>query len=290
MRTASASLPLASTGLLLLANPALPMGDAGEASYTVAAYQAGYAGSISSGGSADEIVDSYEIPADGPGLTWVTDWDDYVGFNQWITDDQAYCSMQCLLVNTVAPDLLTIHGQTDFFLGAGEGEGAAYADAYAQVTGEFHLQIDQPQHVDFELCTTYHGPGANASLHLRKLVGGNFQPLVSTHVVSGQWPTAECVEGQLLLEPGYYQVYFSAYSHSSIDQSQWISHDGEAGFDANLAFTPHLVADITGDGVVDGYDLGRLMGSWGTSATGADINGDGAVDGSDLAILLAAWS
>ena len=290
MRSASASLPLASTGLLLLANPALPMGDAGEASYTVAAYQAGYAGSISSGGSADEIVDSYEIPADGPGLTWVTDWDDYVGFNQWITDDQAYCSMQCLLVNTVAPDLLTIHGQTDFFLGAGEGEGAAYADAYAQVTGEFHLQIDQPQHVDFELCTTYHGPGANASLHLRKLVGGNFQPLVSTHVVSGQWPTADCVEGQLLLEPGYYQVYFSAYSHSSIDQSQWISHDGEAGFDANLAFTPHLVADITGDGVVDGYDLGRLMGSWGTSATGADINGDGAVDGSDLAILLAAWS
>ena len=290
MRTASTSLPLAPLGLLLLANPALPMGDAGEASYTVAAYQAGYAGSLSSGGSADEIVDSYEIPADGPGLTWVSDWDDFVGFNQWLLPEPAYCSMQCSLVNTVAPDLLVIHGETDFYLGAAEVEGSAYADAYAQVTGEFHLQVDQPQHVDFELCTTYGGPGANASVHLRKLVGGNFQPLVSSHVMSGQWPTTDCVEGQLLLEPGYYQVYFSAYSHGSIDHSQWISHGGHAGYDATLAFTPHLVADITGDGVVDGYDLGRLMGSWGTTAAGADLNGDGTVDGSDLAILLAAWS
>ena len=45
-----------------------------------------------------------------------------------------------------------------------------------------------------------------------------------------------------------------------------------------------------GDGVVDGTDLTRLLGSWGTSASGADINGDGIVDAQDLAILLGAWS
>jgi hypothetical protein len=47
-------------------------------------------------------------------------------------------------------------------------------------------------------------------------------------------------------------------------------------------------ADLNGDGVVDGADLGLLLGAWGTAE--ADLNGDGATDGADLGILLAAWS
>jgi len=50
---------------------------------------------------------------------------------------------------------------------------------------------------------------------------------------------------------------------------------------------PANPADLNHDGVVDGADLGILLGAWGTA--GGDINADGATDGSDLGLLLAAW-
>jgi len=49
-------------------------------------------------------------------------------------------------------------------------------------------------------------------------------------------------------------------------------------------------ADLNGDGVVDGADLGMLLASWGAcDACPADLSGDGVVDGADLGVLLAAW-
>lgn len=57
-----------------------------------------------------------------------------------------------------------------------------------------------------------------------------------------------------------------------------------------LETTVPCEGELTGDGLIDGADLGVLLASWG-SCTGclADLNGDGAVDGADLGILLAAW-
>ncbi|MBL9148827.1 MAG: right-handed parallel beta-helix repeat-containing protein [Phycisphaerae bacterium] len=49
-------------------------------------------------------------------------------------------------------------------------------------------------------------------------------------------------------------------------------------------------ADLNDDGVVDGADLGILLGAWGTSSELADLNVDCIVNGADLAILLGAWS
>jgi len=49
-------------------------------------------------------------------------------------------------------------------------------------------------------------------------------------------------------------------------------------------------ADLNGDGIVDGADLGILLAHWGTDDPIADINGDGIVDGEDLGILLLAWT
>jgi len=46
-------------------------------------------------------------------------------------------------------------------------------------------------------------------------------------------------------------------------------------------------ADSTGDRVVDGNDLGRLLSSWGTPQN--DLNGDGTTDGIDLGMLLSSW-
>ena len=48
-------------------------------------------------------------------------------------------------------------------------------------------------------------------------------------------------------------------------------------------------ADLNGDGVVDGADLGILLGAWGSAGPG-DLDGNGVVDGADLGILLGAWS
>lgn len=49
-------------------------------------------------------------------------------------------------------------------------------------------------------------------------------------------------------------------------------------------------ADLTGDGIVDGADLGAMLSVWGPCAgCRADLNVDGRVDGNDLGILLAAW-
>jgi len=54
-----------------------------------------------------------------------------------------------------------------------------------------------------------------------------------------------------------------------------------------VATTP-CPADLDGNGIVDGGDLGTLLGQWGTAGT-ADFNGDGTVDGNDLGTLLGGW-
>lgn len=50
-----------------------------------------------------------------------------------------------------------------------------------------------------------------------------------------------------------------------------------------------LDADLDGDGVVDGSDLGLLLSNWGLSGLG-DFDGNGSVDGADLGVLLKSWS
>jgi hypothetical protein len=51
------------------------------------------------------------------------------------------------------------------------------------------------------------------------------------------------------------------------------------------------LADLNGDGVVSGGDLGLLLNAWGpTAPSGAgDVNHDGLVDGADLALMLNSW-
>ncbi|MCA9285567.1 MAG: hypothetical protein KDA22_10145, partial [Phycisphaerales bacterium] len=53
-----------------------------------------------------------------------------------------------------------------------------------------------------------------------------------------------------------------------------------------------IPGDLDGNGVVNGADLGLLLGLWGPcldACCPADLTGDGAVDGGDLGILLGNW-
>jgi hypothetical protein len=61
-----------------------------------------------------------------------------------------------------------------------------------------------------------------------------------------------------------------------------------SGLDWTGPLGPPNPADLNGDGVVNGADLGMLLAAWGTPA--GDLNGDGTTDGADLGVLLAAWS
>ena len=52
-----------------------------------------------------------------------------------------------------------------------------------------------------------------------------------------------------------------------------------------------LTGDLDHDGIVNGTDLGLLLGAWGTTGDSeADLDHDGVVNGTDLGLLLAAWS
>ena len=51
------------------------------------------------------------------------------------------------------------------------------------------------------------------------------------------------------------------------------------------------LGDLNGDGIVNGADLGLLLGSWGVCVgCPADLNEDGIVNGADLGLMLGAWT
>ena len=58
--------------------------------------------------------------------------------------------------------------------------------------------------------------------------------------------------------------------------------------DVNPCPVVECPADLNGDGLVDGADLGILLTQWGFDG-GADFNDDGIVDGADLGLLLTGW-
>lgn len=53
--------------------------------------------------------------------------------------------------------------------------------------------------------------------------------------------------------------------------------------------TSTCIADLTSDGMVDGADLGVLLGDWGSTGSCSDLDASGTVDGADLAVMLGQW-
>jgi len=67
--------------------------------------------------------------------------------------------------------------------------------------------------------------------------------------------------------------------------------------DANADGIPdacQCLADINGDGMADGADLGQLLSQWGpvqpnSTSDRCDLNADGRIDGADLGVMLSGW-
>jgi hypothetical protein len=100
----------------------------------------------------------------------------------------------------------------------------------------------------------------------------------------------------------YYQTSTREYMEFLRDTAE--NGSGQVAYDAWVAtgrsapvamdsgiidLVPSNPADLNGDGIVNGIDLGLLLGNWGGTGLG-DLNGDGTVNGADLGILLASWS
>jgi hypothetical protein len=68
-----------------------------------------------------------------------------------------------------------------------------------------------------------------------------------------------------------------------------LAQGGDSDVNANgIPDGCECLSDLSGDGQVDGGDLGLLLGAWDTAGPG-DLDGDGFVGGSDLGLMLGAW-
>jgi hypothetical protein len=72
------------------------------------------------------------------------------------------------------------------------------------------------------------------------------------------------------------------------DRCQIAQSGGDANANGILDACEAIIGDFTGDGLVDGADLGVLLGGWGTAA--GDLDADGTTNGHDLGVLLGHWS
>lgn len=121
-------------------------------------------------------------------------------------------------------------------------------------------------------------------------------------IIDGQTTSCYAVKwpGQVALGFGEDQVYL-AHGLRILAESPSGEYQGLESFGIALNGFPEIrldeaeftaaqpePCDLTGDGQVDGADLGLLLGNWGGSGVG-DLDGDGAVDGADLGQLLGAW-
>ncbi len=65
---------------------------------------------------------------------------------------------------------------------------------------------------------------------------------------------------------------------------------GACEFQGNSSGPLPVFADINGDGIVDGADLGLLLAAFGTGDSSADLDFSCTVDGADLGLLLSNWT
>lgn len=95
--------------------------------------------------------------------------------------------------------------------------------------------------------------------------------------------TAELSKGQhvLIFEVGDVNDHI-------LDSAVFISHLRTGVGDEGTEPTEDCSADLNSDDVIDGADLGILLGNWNLNAEG-DLNEDDIVDGADLGQLLSAW-
>ena len=169
-----------------------------------------------------------------------------------------------------------------------QGDGSAEIQ-YAIGGGQIQFTLDRETRFAVSSCSTWMSDspvgGVVCSL-TAALPGGHRlgEPLFVHNLLDAN----DCLQDDMILEPGTYE--FSAICHISGSNEGQGQTDDWAEIDVKFSLDELVVVgDIDDDGDVDGEDLAKLLGSWGTDEPTADFNGDGVVDGQDLALLLGNW-
>jgi hypothetical protein len=135
------------------------------------------------------------------------------------------------------------------------------------------------------------------------LVNGAGQPMLAQKFGAWNDPTGSIVRldvfdsnGDLLESTQGSQGQFIGIEHEGIASATFtvVQFQTAGGFslDDITIGRGSVPADLDGDGVVGGGDLGIMLGAWGDcpdTCCAADLNRDGVIEGADLATLLGAW-
>lgn len=128
----------------------------------------------------------------------------------------------------------------------------------------------------------------NLRLELRRVVNGTATSITGDAGIgvfaSGNSLSVSAVDNVELLQlrglqPGSYVLSVTR------DDAQPISAPVAVSWFMDV---PARFGDLDGNAIVNGADLGLLLGAWGSAGPG-DLNGDGIVGGADLGLLLGSW-
>jgi len=171
----------------------------------------------------------------------------------------------------------------------GSAPGIAMVDrAIFEPTSTWQIEIGgaEPgvQHDQLQLFGSASTLAGELEVDLFDLGDGVFEPEVGEMFVVLQAPpttlSGEFVDGPITTVPGKSFVWSVGYQSGEVADIVTLTV-------ADIIPCP---ADLNGDGLVDGADLGILLSAWGAcDECLADLNGDGVVDGADLGILLTFW-
>ena len=100
-------------------------------------------------------------------------------------------------------------------------------------------------------------------------------------------PETVTASANVILPSGAYELWV----YGSVQANSSFLNPDSGSYDTSLSAVSGNLADVNGDGIVNGADLGALLAAWGTVARfhGADLNQDQSVGGADLGVLLSAW-
>lgn len=199
--------------------------------------------------------------------TWLTNYNVYSAVNPFATPATAYVAQPS--------GKLIQYTDTVFFNNV---NAAAYTEASAR--GVFAVANNNvlAAAASSPIATITRGPNVSNGtmvvqpvIFLDPLARNNAVTSVNAAPAGGFWTVAN---------------YRGAFNESDNWLCGWTAAS-QYGYTTSNCGTP-CPADLNGDHIVGGSDLGALLGNFGGSGSG-DINLDGVVNGSDLGLLLGAW-
>jgi hypothetical protein len=207
----------------------------------------------------------------------------------------AFASAEAAQASSLATSVLAASGSFSSVAGMPSG-ASVFTETFNTYTAQFQVDASGPVLLNLHGFMVG-GPTGSfqrsiVKVFLNKVGGTLFSATTETFAPGAMVELDELIE----VEPGAYSLHIigtSAISDLPGPGDTLPKTVMQGGFDINLSIGG-TGPDLNGDGIVDGLDLGLLLGAWGACPAAdhhcdADLDGNDVVNGLDLALLLAAW-